>query len=706
MIGLHVRQGVLYFNEQMISASTGGIGLNVRPNRDLYFNNEKISSGDISNPIGLVYMNNVLSFDGLAVGSGDVINPTDPINGEFSTEGYWIPPVQPANTEGKDWSYSTIISKYDQLLAVEPNITKHRYNDAQGNAILSTVGDYELFHYLYEPDVYDKTIYLQAQIHGNERDSRLTLYRMMQILFTMRNQEGYKAWQQVYDRCRLIIIPVVNPWGNDNDLMNIPYKGTEYGLNANRNMDFNHQYNIPSTGVGGDVVFDVNETRHIRNVVDTYGHKNINFAIDYHDGGGVAEHYWINYNVDAPNRTLVNDYIQYMLDKHDIAPEDAIIPNCKDTSTTGLVSTWFNKSLGVTASTSEWMGGIWGYDFSSEHLTHSLDLRSNTIFMALNNDIEGWKVREPENSQYFHFDYPKAFTRDGLRMEGFPIETKVTDAQIIARWNKLAADNPTKIVKSGVLGVNATSDNVHSYTFGSGSKKAIYVGGVMRYAAKHLIDEYAIYQLVEYLCDDYIVNQSAFLTDLRDNYTIVVLPFIDNTAANTAPYTGAGLNNVALSRQRWAEVNGVTQPATGTHGADNYGVQIIKALIDTHSNAKCIVSGGEIMTGYSLNQQDLYTTEYQTHIAVPKRQTFAKQAYKEHLETNRSELVVVEPTDGFTFGDYAYDNHAIPAYFVQLKVSDRFTELADDHALTSEQYIYFNYEAGRRMANIVNLFVL
>ncbi len=703
MIGLHVRSGVLYFNEQMISNSTGSIGLNVRPNRDLYFNDEKISSGDMTNPIGLVYLNNVLSFDGLVVGSGTT--PPDPSDGEFSAEGYWIPPAQPANTDGQFWSYATILSKYDQLVAIEPRLTKHRYNDSQGNALLSNAGGYELYHYKYEPVGYDKTIYMQANIHGNEKDSRLTLYRMMQILFTMRTQEGYLAWQQIYNRCRLIIIPCANPNGNDQTMMNIPYKDSQYGLNPNRNMDYNHQAAIPSSGVGGDTFFDVNETRHIRDTANLYGAKNIDFAIDFHDGAEVAQHYWINYAVDAPNRVWVNNFVNYMLNKHGIAPQDAIIPNCKDTYITGLVSSWFNKTMGVTASTSEWMGGIFGYDFSSAHMTHSLELRANTLFMALNNDFKGWQIREPANASYFHFNYPKAFTRDSLRKEEAAAETKVSDAMIVARWNKLLADNPTKLSKSAVLGVNATGLNIHSYTFGTGAKKVIYVGGVMRYGATHLIDEYAIYQLVEYLCDDYIVNQSVFLTDLRDNYTIVVLPFIDNIATNADPYTGAGLNNVVLSRQRWVEVSGVTQPATGVNGADNYGVRIIKALIDANTGAKCIVSGGEIMTGYSFNQQDLYTTDYQTHIAIPKRQVFSKQSYKTHLETNRSELVIVQPTDGFTFADYAYDNHAIPSYFVQIKVSDRFTELANDHTLTEDQYIYFNYEAGRRMANIVNLFV-
>lgn len=705
MIGLHVRQGVLYFNEQVISSSVGGAGLHARPNRDLYFNDEKIASGNANNAIGLVYNLSKLYFDGIEIGSGDGTIP-DPSDGEFSAEGYWIPPIQPANIDGKLWTYATIINKYDQLATIEPRLTKHRYNNTSGNAILSTVGNYELYHYLYEPPNYDKTIFIQANIHGNEKDSRLTLYRMIQILLTLRNQTGYLAWQQVYDRCRLIIIPVVNPYGNDNNAMNIPYKDSQYGLNANRNTDFNHQAAIASTGVGGDTFFDINEVRHTRDVANLYGSKYIDMAIDLHDGAEVQQHYWINYGVDSPTRPLVNNFINYLLNKHGVNAADAVIPNCKDTSTTGTVSSWFNKSMGVTSSTNEWMGGFWGYDFSSEHLTHSLEIRSNMLFMALNNDVKGWQVKEPANASYFHFDYPKAFTRDGLRMEGSSAETKVSDTQIIARWDKLLAANPTKLTKSGVLGVNATGSSVHTYTLGTGAKKVLYVGGVMRYGATHLIDEYAIYLLCEYLCDDYIVAQSKFLQDLRANYKIVVLPFIDNTASNSAPYTGAGLNNVALSRQRWVEVGGLTQPATGTHGADNYGLQIVKAMIDANSGAKCIVSGGEIMTGYSLNNQNLYTTTYQTHIAIPKRQVFSKQAYKTHLETNRSELVVVEPTDGFTFADYAYDNHAIPAYFVQLKVSNRFTDLADDHTLTADQYMHFNYEAGRRLANIVNLFVM
>lgn len=706
MIGLNIKNGALYFNDTLISGSIGDVGLYARPNRDLYFNGEKIASGNINNPVGLYHSQSKIFFDGVEVGSGGGGDPVDP-SGEFSSEGYWIPPVQPANPEGKDWTYATIINKYDQLAAIEPRLTKHRYNDGSGNAILTTAGGFEQFHYLYEPPVYDKTLFLQAAIHGNEKDSRLTLYRMMQILFTLRNTTGYTAWQQIYNRCRLIIIPVVNPYGNDGGGMNVPYDGSQYGLNLNRNLDFNHQYSLASAGVGGNYPFEMNETKHIRDVVSLYGAEHIDLAIDYHDGESIQQHYWINYGVDAPNRPLINSFVQYLVNKYVPTGVTPVIPECKDNPATGIVMGYFAKSLGVTASTNEWIGGIWGYSFDSTHLTHSLAVRSNMLFIALNNDVKGWQVKESLDADYFHFDYPKAFTRDSIRKDEAGAETIVTDAKIRARWDTLQAKFPALISKSSVLGVNATGDNVHSYTFGSGATKVLYVGGVMRYGGTHKIDEFAIYQLIEYLCSDYIVNQSRFLQDLRNNYTIIVLPFIDNIAQNSAPYTGAGLNNAALSRQRWVIDSGTnrTIPASNEHGTGNYGVQIIKSIIDSNTDLKCIVSGGEITTGYGGNDQTEYATDFQTHFVVPKNMIFNAVDYANHLTVNRGENVVVENTRGFTFADYAYDHFSIPTYFVQLKVSNRWSELSADHTLTADHYLYANYEAGRRMANIVNLFV-
>lgn len=293
--------------------------------------------------------------------------------------------------------------------------------------------------------------------------------------------------------------------------------------------------------------------------------------------------------------------------------------------------------------------------------------------------------------------------KKGMRYDGADSRTKVTDELIYSRWDELQNKYPNLIFKSQQLGENVYGQSIHTYTFGNGKNKVLYVGGIMRYGAPHKIDEFAIYQLIEYLCDDYIVNQSKFLQDLRNNYTIIVLPCIDNIAANNSVDRYSGLNNMALTYKKWQIVDNKCQPTS--NALTYHDVPIIKSIIDNNQDLKCIVSGGEIMTGYGGNTQD-YSTDYETQIIIPKNQTNSIGNYIDHLISNRNENVVIENTKGTTFGDYAFDNFNIPTYYVQLKVSKRYTELAEYHTLSETEYLHSNYEAGRRMANIVNLFLM
>ena len=644
------------------------------------------------NFLKLMFMGNMLMLKATP-NYGGIIPPEPPLTK------YWTPPAQTPSVY-KPWSYTELIDEYDKLMAQSNGyIKKFRY-EKDGAPVLTENGGFELFSYILEPPTYSKTIFIQAGIHGNEMDAKQQLLRIIDILVNKTNQADYVRFKPIREDVRLVIIPCVSPYGHEHSSMNVPYEGQTLGLNLNRNYDFNHQFAI-TNGIGGETPLEYAEVRHTRDVVEKIGAENIDYAMDWHDGGDVKQHYWINYSVDGDNRALVDDFVNYLVSKYKI--ENPVIDNCKDTSTTGTTSMYFAKSLGILGSTVEWIGGFLGYKFDSSQMTQSMEIRGNMLLMAYENDIKGWRINEPEDAQYFHFNYPKAFTRDGLRIDAADKRTIVTDEKIYARWDKLLSDYPNYITKSEKLGTNAHgTQDIFTYTFGNGTKKVLYVGGIMRYGASHKIDEFAIYQLIEYLCNDYIVNQSKFLQELRNNYTIIVLPCIDNIAGNADIIKHCGLNNSCLSYKKWGIVDGKCQPTIYALG--NHDIPIIKKVIDDNTDLKCIVSGGEIMTGYAGNPTD-YVTDFETHIVLPMNMidTSSIASYKTHLENDRNEFVVVENTKGVTFGDYAYDNYGIPTYFVQLKVSKKFEELSKYHALKEENYLYCNYEAGRRMANIVNL---
>ena len=622
-------------------------------------------------------------------------------NDEIKEFVYWVPPVQPASV-CKPWSYEELIAEYDKLMnSSNGYITKQRY-EVNGEPVLTINGNYELYSYSLIPQSYSKTIFIQAGIHGNEMDAKQQLLRIVDILVNKVNEKGYERFKAIRNDCRLVIVPCVSPYGHDNSSMNIPYtfEGTEYGINLNRNYDYNQQWALASSGVGGNEPFEFAEIQHVKDVLLSIGYENIDYAMDWHDGGNVTKHYWINYSVDSKSREPINEFLQYLINTHNI--ENPSIEECKDTGTTGTCAGYLSKSLGITGGVVEWIGGYLGYNFDESQMTQSIEIRGNSLLMGYELDLKAWQIGNEQTNNYFHFDFPRAFSIKGLRKDGADERTKVTDEQIYSRWDNLMSIYPDLISKSEQLGVNAYGQPIYTYTFGTGSKKVLYVGGIMRYAAPHKIDEFAIYRVIEYLCNDYIVNQSKFLQDLRNNYTIIVLPCIDNIAANNATDKYSGLNNMALSHKKWQIVDGKCQP---TSNALTYNdIPIIKSIIDNNQDLKCIVSGGEDCSKYSSNSQD-YSTDYETQIIIPKNQISTIDNYITHLQNNRNENVILEHTRGTTFGDYAYDNYNIPVYYVQLKVSKKYTELSDYHTLTEEEYLHNNYEAGRRMANIINLFL-
>lgn len=688
-------RGLLINNQLICDGGNYKVGL-YASGSTLFFDGNIVTTSDISS-IGLVNTGVDVLFNGRSL--------LETIEPPIDESGYWNVPVMAASSFNTK-NYAGYIADYDELVSIAPNyVSKHRY-EVNGQPVLTKNGNYEMFSYHFTPENYTKTIFIQAGIHGNEMDSKQQLLRLCQILVKDINNSKYKPLQDIRNNCRLIVIPIVSPYGHDNSSMNVPYDTSQYGINLNRNYDFNQQTSLASVGVGGAYPYEYAEVRHTRDVLLYIGLHNIDYAFDWHDGGNVYQHYWINYCADGGNPTIVNNFVAHLINKYNIS--NPVIDNCKDTGTTGTASGYMYATLGLEASVVEWIGGYLGYNFDESQMTQSFEIRANMLLLAYKADIKGWRINEQPNANWFRWDYPMAITRSNLRLEGAGAETKVSDGMIYKRWDDLLAKSGGYIRKSSELGKDCTGTTpIHTYTIGNGATKVLYVGGIMRFGGNRKIDEYAMYLIAEYLCNDDVVSQSKFLQNLRNNYTIIVLPCIDNIASNSEYYREAGLNNTTLSRERWfIDSDNKTKPTIGVHGSENHGVKIIKGIIDSNTDIKCIVSGGEIMGGYALNPPD-YTTDFEMQIVIPRNcSKDGISNYAQYLASDRNEKVSIENTKGFTFCDYAYDHYNIPCYYAQLNVSKKYAERSSLMTVTSEAYLYRNYESGRRMANIINLFLL
>lgn len=702
--GLYSVGSKLYFDGTEIADSQNGVGLHIVGN-DLYFGSDKVGSG----------------------GSTPVVH-----------SGLWLPPTQEASTYNK-YTYNTLIAAYDDLKdnsSYPGTITKHTYSE-------TSYGDYPLYHYRFTPANYTKTFYVQACIHGNEKDAPQTILRIFDIICNHCNEAAYSRLKPLRDNVRFIVVPCVSPWGLDHSSIRVPWTDWNdvfhdttpeggYGMNMNRNFDFIHQYGIDS-GSGGNYPFQRSEVRHVKSIIEGIGVENIDYLFDNHDGGGVEKHFWFNYNMDGANATMARQLLADLIaeeerlriaggtDYRDFENADAdelgyVHPNVNDSSgySTGTTSAWANSTLGILASGPEYIGGYFGYTFNAEQMTRSLRIRANLLIYAYEMiNTKGWLVNEPQDAEYFHWDYPLCMTRQGLRIDGADMttsHTKVTFGDVYDRWDALAENYPTYVSKSSKLGENSSGDSIYSYTLGNGNKKVLLLGGSMRYGVDNKITEFGMYVLAEYLCNGYIVAQSSFLQTLKQDYTIVVLPCIDFIAGHhTAGNYERSLNNNFSSYAKWQISNDKCVPTTYGNGAADVG--IFMDWIEANDDAVALISGGELKTTESAVGKPDYSTEYMTQVIIPKNYNQPQWLtdYCTHLEDDRGEDEPdVESTAGATCGDYAFDNYDIPAFYINLNVSQMWDERKQyaQSQDSADKYMYRNYETGRRIANIVNFILM
>lgn len=570
---------------------------------------------------------------------------------------FWEPDVQEASVY-KPWDYPELIAQWDAL-----GFEKITYSETacDGNG---------LYHYVYNPANASRTILLQAGVHGNEMDAKQQLLKIARMM-----AEGIGTWKYVRNLAKWIFVPCISPYGHETSSMNVPYSGVSTGINLNRNYDFLHQYALDSAGVGGSAPWEYAEVRHIKWIVEQY---KPDYAIDFHDGGDVKQHLWLSYSADAPNQRIVDDLITHLIEKWKI--ENPVIDHCGDNkNSTGVAAMYFSKTLGIPASVCEWIGGYLGYTFDSDQMTKSLTIRGNMIRMAAYSDFSDATTPKKVNG-YWRWEYAPSATCQGLRPTNGAYTCDMSE--IYLKWRELGG------TESASYGRNTTDEyDVSTFTFGTGPKKILYMGGCMRWSGlwQHTMD--AIWLLIQ-------AAQNGKFGTLLTDYTFVVCPGIDLTGANNNIERYCGLNNEALNYGKWK------------NGAVSYGsnikdsslvkdVPLFQAILADHTDAVTILSGGERLEGYAGNDTTKYSTDCLNHIAVPDGYTGTP--LPEYPET-----IVVEQTGGGTFGDYVMQNYHIPVFYVDRR-PDEAVLATRNTDIALENYQYCNREMAQTICLLANL---
>lgn len=209
----------------------------------------------------------------------DLLNPLNNVFGIFD---YIRCESQEAIPVGSSAvSYANFIAEWDSFTSQHPEFS------GKQEIIKSTTGDYSIYKYVYAPPYYEKTIFLTAGMHGNEYEGFWGLLRCMQYILENGNKNDIIGY--IRHRCRIIIIPVLNPYGVEN--------GIRYSTNnaVDQNYNFDVAWgklcnpNTTTNYVIGTEPFEYNEPKAVKLVCDDYEGE-ILFHIDFHTDPFNANH--------------------------------------------------------------------------------------------------------------------------------------------------------------------------------------------------------------------------------------------------------------------------------------------------------------------------------------------------------------------------------------------------------------------------------
>jgi hypothetical protein len=181
--------------------------------------------------------------------------------------GYWAPPEQPATSTFTEQNYLDWIAKWDEYMAQHPDyITKTRFGTDQ-------TGVFDMYYYTLTPVNYEKTMIVEACLHGNEKMGTYALYRFINHL--LNDWAKYPQLAYIRNKVRLILIPVANPYGYQNDTRRngnpiVMGSNGAIGIDLNRNFD-TYWDNYTDLGYPkGTASFSEAETTAIKALIEQY----------------------------------------------------------------------------------------------------------------------------------------------------------------------------------------------------------------------------------------------------------------------------------------------------------------------------------------------------------------------------------------------------------------------------------------------------
>lgn len=274
--------------------------------------------------------------------------------------------------------YADVIQLYDNLAAKYPD---YIVKESLG---LDTSGDFTIYKYDFINSQSNDYIVLDSSIHGDSpdgdpKDPAIALYYLLVDIYDNWTQDvklSELRWSYNYS-----VIPVVNPWGFDNDSRN-----NSNGIDCNRNFEWNFAVNGQ-----GAAPYSEKESLYVRdNLIAiqqiTRGFEKQNKVLAYlplhsfGSGGGSRDPQFFYYcsNISPMRKVYVTTSV-YLSQKYGYEPYDGVV-----VSSTASADNFAERILGIPSGTPEF--SVYrndGHQRDSLSITQQVEFYGNLLWQMV-----------------------------------------------------------------------------------------------------------------------------------------------------------------------------------------------------------------------------------------------------------------------------------------------------------------------------------
>lgn len=152
---------------------------------------------------------------------------------ETDVQDLWWTPAEPVGTISADctwgnvlWDSNTVIEKlYEPVRQRHPGyITREVIGKDQS-------GKYDIYSYIYTPENYEITIFLNAGTHGDEQEAYFAMAKVMELIADAKPEDN--LLYTLRHKVRFVVVPILNVWSASES--HIRYNST--GKDLNRDFD-------------------------------------------------------------------------------------------------------------------------------------------------------------------------------------------------------------------------------------------------------------------------------------------------------------------------------------------------------------------------------------------------------------------------------------------------------------------------------------